>query len=145
RDALKGQGGGPWGGIVLTLAFAADGKTLASGGRDGTIRLWDFAAAKELRRIEAHPGNWVMSVAFAPDGKTVASAAQDNTIRRWDVATGKEIDPPGGHTYWIFSAALTPDGKLLATGSADGTIRLWKADTGEELRKIETGPNWVTS
>src|SRR5947209_96919 len=62
-------------GRVFSLAFSPDGKTLVAGAWDGSLRSWDPAAGKELRKYEGHSG-WVRSVSFAADGKTFASGGK---------------------------------------------------------------------
>src|SRR5947209_4969541 len=69
-------------GRVFSVAFSPDGKTLAAGGWDGSIRLWDVATSKELRQFVGHKG-WVKSVAFSPDGRTLISAGRDRDIHIW--------------------------------------------------------------
>ena len=69
---------------VESVAFVPDGKTLASGSDDKTVKLWDVGAGRELRTLSRH-SDLVWSVAFAPDGKTLASGSEDGTIRLWGV------------------------------------------------------------
>src|SRR5262245_5700194 len=73
---------------VNSVAFSPDGKTLASGSIDETIKLWEVATGKELATLMGHTDS-VLSVVFSPDGKTLASGSRDRTIKLWDVATGK--------------------------------------------------------
>ncbi len=136
---------------VMSVAFAPDGKTLASGGRDNTIRLWDVASGKEKLAFKGHKER-VASLAFSPDSKTLASGSRDDTIRLWDVATGQvratlQHTHGGKFTVGVKCVAFTPDGKMLASGSIARTIKLWEAATGKELRTLQhvssasKGPN----
>ena len=103
---------------VYGLAFSPDGKTLATGSRDLTVKLWDAATGKLLRTLVGHGEPGVLCVAFSPDGKTLASGGMDGTCRIWDVYTGELQHTIGGYggtgaAAWV---AFSPrGGKTLLT------------------------------
>ena len=113
---------------VNHVAFAPDGKALASADIDGTVRLWDLTAPDPAAnpRLLKHDGP-VNHVAFAPDGKALASAAIDGTVRLWDLTAADPAARPPllKHGGWVNHVAFAPDGKALASASRDGTVRLW--------------------
>ncbi|HEV3262329.1 MAG TPA: hypothetical protein VG013_36090 [Gemmataceae bacterium] len=118
-------------GRVFCVAYAPDGKTLATGSEDTTVRLWEAATGKALGSFRA--GDWVSSVAFSPDGKVLASGSSQS-VRLWDVANRKELrrfGQSGGAT----SVAFSPDGKTLVSGDLT-MIRLWDPATGKALRPL---------
>lgn len=127
---------------VSEVAFSPDGKTLASGSWDNSVKLWDVASGQEVKSLEGHTG-WVWSVAFSPDGKTLASGSGDKTIRLWSVESGEVIKTLDGHTDWVQPIAFSPDGKLLASGGRDNTIRLWNIASGQQIEILTSHTDWV--
>ena len=122
---------------VLTLTYSQDSKTVATGGDDRVIRLWDTSTHTEEVTLNGHMG-WITSIAFSPDNSIVASGDTDKTIRLWDAKTGKPLNILNGHTHTISVLAFNPDGKTVASGSLDGTIRFWDVKTGKELSIFAT-------
>jgi RNA polymerase sigma factor (sigma-70 family) len=118
-----------------SIAIAPDGKTLASRGGDGTIRLWEVPSGRELSRLRGHtPDAWC--VAYAPDGKTLASGDGDGVLHLWDAATGKELDSIKAGQKGVRSLAFSPDGKTLASGGEDSSLKLWDVATRKEIRGL---------
>jgi WD40 repeat protein len=116
------------GGAVTSVAFSADGRTLATGNADGTTRLWDMASHRQIAALTGPTGP-VDSVAFRPDGKTLATGGADARVRLGDVATHRPGGSlPTGPTAPVSSVAFSPDGATLAAGSANG-VWLWGLPT----------------
>jgi WD40 repeat protein/serine/threonine protein kinase len=120
-------------GPVTCLAFAPDGRTLASAGLDSTVQLWDVVARRVRASLQGHSSS-ITALSFAPDRKTLASASSDTTVRFWDTATGQSVSTPlRGLRTSLNAVSFSPDGKTLATGGEDGTIRIWNAATKDAL------------
>ena len=122
-------------GAVLSVAFHPNGRTLASGGNDQTVRLWDMTTCTLLQTLWGHK-DAVHGLKFSPDGRILASGSADGFVRLWDMATGTLWKTLGGHENRIHCVAISPDGRTLASGGADRTIRLWDMDEGRFLQTL---------
>ena len=125
-STLGGDGGN------YTVTFSSDGRTLASGSVNGTVKLWDVASGREFRTFSGSP----FSVAFSPDARILASSGStldDHTVKLWDLPSGRELHTLSGHSDRVYSVAFSADGHTLASGSFR-SIKLWDVDSGQELR-----------
>ena len=129
---------------VEFVAFSPDGRTLASGSRDKTIKLWDVQSQRQIATLTGHSDD-VEFVAFSPDGRTLASGSRDKTIKLWDVQSQRQIATLTGHSGYVGSVAFSPDGRTLASGSEDNTIKLWDVQSQREIATLTGHSSWVWS
>jgi WD40 repeat protein len=107
------------------VVFSPDGKMLADGGADGTVRVWEAAGLASVATLSGHTSD-VTSIAFSPDSRSLVSAADDQTVRLWDIATRRQIGAPlNAHGGGVFAVTFSPDGRTLASAGGDDTARLW--------------------
>jgi WD40 repeat protein len=139
---LLGHAQPGWDGKPLrayAVAFSPNGETLASGGLDGTVRLWQVATGKQRAVFKE---NWdVCSLAFAADGKLLTSMTGTGEIMVWDLADEKKsrrLGPQSAIGDARYRLCLGPDGKSLASNHcSEGQIKLWDITTGNELATLQ--------
>jgi WD40 repeat protein len=115
---------------VLCLAFSPNGKTLASGGSDKVVKLWDVTTGKQTAAFRGHK-EVVLSVAFGPDGRALASCGYESTIRLWDTINGKCVANMDSGSEAVCCVVFSPDGKTLASAGHGNTIKLWNVASRE--------------
>jgi WD40 repeat protein/actin-like ATPase involved in cell morphogenesis len=128
---------------VRSVAFSPDGRFLASGSSDFTVKGWNVRTGQSAGTLSGHMGR-VNSVAFSSDGQLLASGGFDKTIRVWKLPNGEPFHTLN-HSAWVFSIAMGRDGNILASGGADKEIKLWNLETGESIRTLAGHSHWVLS
>jgi eukaryotic-like serine/threonine-protein kinase len=119
-------------GEVNAIALSPDGETLATGGGDKIVIVWNAKTLTQKLPLVGHAGP-IRSLAFHPDGKRLASVGWDKIVRIWDAGSGRLVKSWPGHDADIWGVAFSPDGTKLATSSLDGVVKLWNPDSGDLL------------
>ena len=111
--------------FVHSVVFSPDGRMLASGSFDSTIKLWEVRTGQERAVLGGHT-NGVLSVAFSPDGKSFLTGGSDNAVRRWDAASGQPIGPPLQHAGTVLGVHVhhgeVEVGQPDVPGVRDGSV-----------------------
>lgn len=143
---------------IYSLDFASDGRHIASGSGDRTIRLWDIQENQCVLSLQIEDG--VTTVAISPNNRFVAAGSLDKSVRIWDTQTGvlvERTEGEQGHKDSVYSVAFSPRGDHLVSGSLDKTIRMWKLSNmpsmggpaqpknGECIRTFEGHKDFVLS
>ena len=135
---------------MYAVAVFPDGRRVVSGGKDGSVRVWDVGSGECVCILEGHAD----SVAVFPDGRRVVSSGrgrlvsggfEDGLVRVWDVASGecvRSLEGPFGSTPVV---AVFPDGRWVVSGSGDGLVRVWDVASGECLRTLKGHTAWVNA
>jgi len=142
-------------GIIESVAYSPDGKTLLFGGGEGIVSLVDVTTGDEIRRFIGHTDQ-VNTVAFSSDGRYAVSGAgfvlgADRSVIVWDVETGAPLQRFEGHGlfqdmglntvssdfYGVTGVRFTPDGKSVVSSGGDGTLRLWDVQNGALVQQLE--------
>jgi len=130
--------------VIRTVTFSSNGRWLASGSDDTTIKLWDAKTGALEATLNGHE-NEVRGVVFSPDDKTIASGSRDGTLKLWDV-DGRSLKATlSGHDGPVTFVAFDPSGKQLASSSIDETIRIWDVENENSVRTLLGHTDYVWS
>lgn len=126
---------------VTAVAFSPDGRTLVSGGKDHTLRVWDVEAALLATPTPRHIG-WVGHALLSPDGRQCVTHASDGTARLWDLATGEALRAFTHEDALLAEVCFTPDGARLVVTSSSGHLWVWDVATGERVTQAQHENYW---
>ncbi len=123
-------------GRIRSLTVSPQGKTAATMGEDGKVRLWDLDPAPRLRAEREASGAFWMS--FSPDGRTLAATLENGSIALWNASTLNDPVQFAGHQGAAVGTAFTPDSRLLATASWDGSAKVWDMATHQLVTTVQS-------
>jgi WD40 repeat protein len=130
-------------GVLASADVSPDGSRVATGSWDRSVKIWDAATGKVIRKLDGIHDGYINSVCFSPDGSLLLTASDDGTAKLWNAADGTPREPVlRGHAGRVRQACFSPDGSRILTVSGDKTAKVSDAATGQVLLTLE-GHAWA--
>jgi WD40 repeat protein len=131
---------------VLSVAYHPDGSTMASGGDDRTIRIWNVNTGQTLKVLRGHTDS-ISCLVFSEDGQLLATGSNDRTIRLWSAKTGMFLrEMCGRYDQAVYSISFSADSLMLARGTQNRDIKIWEVNTAREMISLvpsdDYDPHW---
>lgn len=138
--------------VSTALAVSPNGRALATGGADRSVRLWDLATGELIQSFTRRLGllgnghqDEVVAVVFSPDGRELISASRDGSILTWDLSHYRQVQALAEPNWEVTALALSPTGNLLVSGSGAGKIHIWDRGAGQIRAVLALHQDRITS
>lgn len=130
--------------FARSVWLSGDGYVLASGNRDGLLRIWDVRRGETVLNLHGHTMA-VLAIHGTADGGIIVSGGDDQTVQVWDVRRGRCLKVLSGHTRGVTAVQVTADGAFVVSGGKDKQVRIWDVRRGTCLATLRPGNDWVTA
>jgi COMPASS component SWD3 len=130
---------------ISIVRFSPDGRWIASGSSDCTIKLWNASTGALEHTLEGHLAG-ISALTWSPDSRILASGSDDKSIRLWDTQKGLAHPTPLlGHHNYVYSLCFSPKGNMLVSGSYDEAVFLWDVRAARVMRSLPAHSDPVSS